>query len=169
MNELVSIIGTSHLYQFGGAARSEMQNRAFADLVRKTSICHGIRCLAEEMSNDALVAQNRTQSTVREIAQELGLAHLYCDPTENEQSAMELYIERRAAALKHLQNWSDERILEGIAGEHRKREGFWLGRLQEKNVWPCLFICGTEHAIHFSSLLRASGLRVQLVVEAWDA
>jgi hypothetical protein len=169
MHKVVAIIGTSHLYQFGGVARTEKQNQAFARLIVQACKAHSIRCLAEEMSHDALRVQDRTQSTVESIARNLGLSHIYCDPSEQEQSAMGLRVERNAAALKHFENWSDERISEGISVEHRQREQCWLKKLQENDLWPCLFICGSEHAVHFLLLLQASAFQVELVAEAWDA
>jgi hypothetical protein len=169
MRRLVALIGTSHLYQFGGAARTERQNQAFEELIRQTCQAHGIRCLAEEMSLDALKAQARMQSTVKMLAHSLSLDHIYCDPSEQEQTAMGLQVERNAGALKHFEQWNDERIAEGIAAEHRQRERYWLTKLLEKDIWPCLFICGSEHAVHFRSLLETSAVHVALLAEVWDA
>ena len=169
MRKIVALIGTSHLFQFGGSARTELQNEAFTELIDQTCKNYEIRCIAEEMSQDALRAQNRAQSTVAAIAHDLGLVHIYADPSEQEQSTLGLWVERSAAALKHFDGWSDERIAEGISAEHRQRERFWLEKLNERNVWPCLFICGSEHANHFRSLLQASSFEVEVVVEAWDA
>ena len=165
----IVVIGTDHRYQFGGATRTEQQNLAFAALLQRLCEAHGLRCLAEEMSLDALRAQDRTESTVATFARHRGIHHIYCDPSESVQFDMGLGTERNANLLRVLQGWSEEKLAGAIACEHRLREQYWRDRILETHTWPCLLVCGGEHAMPVSSLLAESGLQVALVAERWDA
>ena len=169
MRQVIAIIGTSHLYQFGGAALTAMQNDAFAELLRQSCHTHAISCLAEEMSHDALKAQDRTSSTVEELSHTLGLDHIYCDPSDAEQEALGLRIERNKTGFKHFRGWTDKELDKAIAAEHRIREGLWLEKLKDRALWPYLFVCGSQHAIHFWTLVRDEGFEAVIVSENWDA
>lgn len=144
MTHSVALIGTSHPYQFGGSACSPSQTSAFAALLRRTCLHYAAAALAEEMSLSALQRQERSESTVATIARELGLSHAYCDPTEEQQAKMGLQVEKNAIGLSHFSGWTQEQIARGVAKEHRLREQFWADRLDELNVWPVVFVCGSE-------------------------
>ena len=168
MSNLAAVLGTDHRYQIGGDERTDAQNRAFAELIHTLCQEHQVRLLAEEMSLDALEGRGRTESTVAGFARDLCIAHVYCDPSEAEQSAMGLYIERSENLLVH-KKWSADKIAEGIAKEHGVRERFWMNRMIETNVWPCLLVCGSDHAHSICSLLHNAGLTVTLLAVRWDA
>lgn len=169
MQQSVALIGTSHQYQFGGSARSPAQNAAFEALLTATCEAHHAQALAEEMSKDALKLQDRTESSVALLAKRLGLRHVYCDPSEDEQRKMGLRVERNALGLARFDGWTQSRIDEGIATEHRLREQFWYQRLLDRGAWPYVFVCGSEHVLPFRALLLSKGVSIILVAERWDA
>jgi hypothetical protein len=68
-----------------------------------------------------------------------------------------------------LNDWAEEKIIERVEQSHRIRERFWLERLLEMDLWPVLFICGADHANHFTNLLRSKRLDVSVIEEEWSA
>ena len=53
------------------------------------------------------------------------------------------------------------------ADDIKKREAYWLKRLEELNNFPCLFVLGDDHVYSFPALLNESGLQAILVASEW--
>lgn len=168
MTQHILVLGTDHRFQFGGSARSERQNAAFCHLLEDLVETHQVRLVAEEMSLDALRDQNQDESTVAAFARQNRVCHLYCDPPASIHSQMGLRVERNASWFRQVERWSDERIADAIAHEHRIRERYWKNRILEADTWPCLLVCGAEHAVPVSGLFLASGLNASIIAENWD-
>jgi hypothetical protein len=79
---MVLLIGTRHDYQRPGCQGAGQFRAQVEAACRK----HGIRLLAEEMSLDALHLCGAHRSVCQEVADSLGIAHRYCDPSIEEQS-----------------------------------------------------------------------------------
>ena len=57
----------------------------FENLIRETARSHLVRVIAEEMSAAAL---GSCKSLCKEVAEELGVAHIFCDPDNGERVAL---------------------------------------------------------------------------------
>ena len=89
--------------------------------------------LAEEFSKDALAKNRATMSSVAQVAQDLGIKHLFCDPGEAER----------------------ERL--GI-DTCDKRENHWAARLAPFMGEDILFVCGDKHVATFPEVLKRHGM-----------
>lgn len=114
----------------------------------------------------ALSESDRLYSTPAEVAEELGVRHLYCDPNWAERHALGI-LDVRYERLKH--KWSNNRARREEANCERLREGEWLRRINDLNIWPLLFICGANHLRSFRRGAEAEGIAVNVLESEWDA
>lgn len=156
MHKTVTLIGTSHDFQFG----TQSQNPNFEDFLRATCARCKAKLLAEEMSKDALAQKNLKESTVAALAIDLGISHVYCDPTNAQQFELNIYVEKNAQLFRCDPEYSEEEIAKAIKREHESRELFWLQQLNETDIWPVVFVCGSEHVNSFAILLQSNGIDV---------
>jgi hypothetical protein len=159
----VLLVGTRHDYQCPGYQGSEQ----FRVQVEASCRKHGITLLAEEMSLDALRRLGAHSSVCREVADSLGIAHRYCDPSIEElkqlgianpckfdSSSFSLFPDPRAI---------DPEIVEANA----IRRKCWLQRISEADSWPVLFVCGANHVTPFRVLLQDNGVVVDVLFPVW--
>ena len=169
MTRSVLIFGTDHKYQTRDPVLRESQHDEFASYVTRLVREHGIQCIAEEYSTQALEEEGISETTVRKLASALGIDHCYCDLDRNTRHNLRIFQEHDIRMRGFLNDWTEEEIVERIDQSHRARERFWLERLLETGHWPALFICGADHAGHFATLLRAKRLGAWVVEEHWSA
>ena len=156
MKKTVYIVATEHKYQgctLSHRRAKKTQLDQFKDFLKEQIRHLGISLLAEEMNEEALAkfphpALPPKQSVPFQAARELNKDHAYC--------------EADAAMRKKL----------GISGNDtaddiKKREAYWLKRLEELNNFPCLFVLGDDHVYSFPALLNESGLQAILVASEW--
>lgn len=98
--------------------------------------------LAEEFSAEACGLSRVSASVAQLVAHELGIAHLFCDPT------------------------TEERRRHGITS-HDDRECFWLERLLTVKPTRLLFVCGDSHQETFGDKLRSAGYDVEILSRGW--
>ena len=156
MKKTVYIVATLHRYQ--GCTRPDRlakkaQLDQFKDFLKEQIRHLGVSLLAEEMSEDALEqfphpALPPKQSVPFQVARELNKDQAYCDADAATQKEMGI---------------SENNTTE----DNRKRESYWLKRLEELNKFPCLFVVGEDHAASFPALLNESGLQAVLVAREW--
>lgn len=166
--QLAYIIGTSHEFQLASTSRPVAAHLAFESYIREVCEANNIRAICEEMNREALRNNGREHSTLRTLASCLNLPHRYCEASENEQELAGLYVERSEALIRACGNWSDEKITSEIAKEHRWRESYWIKKIQSLDVWPVLFICGSDHSRALASALRSQGIKAIVANENWD-
>lgn len=80
----VILIGTSHKYQLPGGPTAD-EFRAFIE--RVCAEFH-VRAIAEEASLEALAQKHASQSACEKIANDLGISHRYCDPNNEQRTAL---------------------------------------------------------------------------------
>jgi hypothetical protein len=134
----VFLIGVNHEFQMVGrfTAVSEEQFEKFRIMLRDLIKQHGIRGIGEEMNVEALHKWGSGPSIACELANELGIAHRYCDAD------------------------TASRKKEGYPGKER----YWLEQLEVFDGFPAFFIMGADHVDNFNNLLRESGFETQVVV-----
>jgi hypothetical protein len=145
----VFLIGTCHDYQLRGEFSKVTSNQRdgfiamLRDLTKRNAICG----IGEEMNKEGLKRHFcLAESFARQVADELGIEHRYCDPD--------------SATRKRLG------IPESEAG-WPQRERYWLEQLQALNRFPALFIMGAEHFESFRDLLRQAGFEAIEVERDW--
>ena len=136
----VLLIGTNHVYQRPDIRGSE----EFRTLIEDSREEHDIKIIAEEMSLDVLHKYGATESSCKQVADSIGIPHLYCDPS---------YKEQKKLGIKQPGRERDP-VADAI------REDYWLEHILKQNSWPVLFICGADHTESFRDLLQANDIVV---------
>ncbi|SRR6266446_3218247 len=153
------VVGTSHTLQ-----RTSMELKAFLeDLCREFKI----RAVAEEMSEEALSQHGGVASIPMQVARALATSHKLCDPNNAERAKLGIRQETDIRVQAFPSTLPESEVMAALADSNAKREQFWLEQLQNLNVWPVLFICGADHVVSFSQLLRCHGIATHVAAEDW--
>jgi hypothetical protein len=160
----ISIIGTHHPIQLEGNVEKSGQDE-FVALIEQVVHLLGIELIAEEMSEEGLDGTNC--STASKVALELGIEHLFCDPTTEERRALGIADVGRIKAFAAMGLRRAESASEQIKAAYSRREREWLRRIEEAKTWPVLFVCGADHVEPFRRLCSESGLKVQVLEGEW--
>jgi hypothetical protein len=152
----VIIIGTSHRLQAGHEEHSAEAQLAFQNLVEATAKKYRVKFIAEEMTEDILSAFGVSETISKRVATRKNLAHAYIDLTSEERHCLQtdrlsLYEIRSDAKLSEPQFSALERLVGEL------RECAWVVRVLAANVWPTLFICGSNHATRVADLFDRVG------------
>lgn len=167
MNRIAYILGTNHIYQRDDELCEPGTVDAFIEYLDSVCKSHGINAIGEEMSISTLHDFGRAVSIPKKFASTHGKRHKYCDPDRAEQAKLgirEACVVRYDVREKHL---PEEQITQLIWEEDLKREPCWLCKIQELNVWPLLFICGSDHIKSFTQLLSTIATAVHVVNQNW--
>lgn len=158
---MIIIVGTSHAIQIADPALQPFLE----------SLCreYNVRAMAEEMSEEAL-AQNRCAASIpMQVASVLALPHKLCDPNNAERAKLEIYQVSEIRMWNSISNsaLSESEIAARLKESYEKRERYWLERLRCLNVWPVLFICGSDHVASFCKLLEVQSIAAYVVAKDW--
>jgi hypothetical protein len=159
------LLGTSHAIQRGESGRpSDLE-------ARLEIVCRdfAVRALGEEMNREVLAKGNTPETVGERVARRLGLAHIYCDPTEAERMSMGTTTVPKIHAQAWRLDWSDEETARQLATHNDLVEGYWFGRIRELDLWPMLFMCGAEHVSSFSRRASQQGHEVVIADKDWGA
>jgi hypothetical protein len=150
---MIYIIGTAH-------ARTQMWSDAirngecldtdaatveqFQLYLRDAAISLDAAVIAEELSQQVVEDRPGGASVAEQVAHDLQLMHLYCDPDRDE---------RQKLCIK----------------TGAEREAIWLLRLQRlhPNSTSIIFVCGADHCNSFKAMLDQNELRAQIYCRDW--
>jgi predicted XRE-type DNA-binding protein len=159
---IIIIVGTSHTIQ-----TTELKLKVFLEeLCRKFSV----RAVAEEMFEEALAEKDCAESIPMQVADALQIEHKFCDPNMSKRTELGIFQENQI----RVQNWisnsqlSESEIAELVIVSHGKREQYWLEQLRSLNVWPVLFICGSNHVTSFHKLIEQQGFVAHIAADDWE-
>jgi hypothetical protein len=143
MDKTVYVVGTLHRYQGtynidGRATATKEELEQFKRFLKEIVCQHRIRSVAEEMSVEAL--------------------QKYPHPDLPSGESIPLQV---AEDLNLPHKYCDRDLPED------QREPHWLQQLENFNLFPCLFVLGSDHADSFPALLNKSRLRPSLLIKEW--
>jgi hypothetical protein len=166
MRRAVYIIGTGHDIQYG---RSHPDER-FYDLLVEACQAHAIQVVAEEAPEDV---RDITQTVPARVAKSLGLHPLPCDPDKKMRKQLGIVNRSDLRANKfraapEVTPMFDAADCAEINRSDRIREGYWIDRLLELDVWPVLFVCGALHSLSLCIALQERGLEGLIAEEDWE-
>lgn len=133
-----------------------------------------ITVIGEEWSSELLEENGVTTTTPQDVARELNIAHIFCNPNSEEMKI--LGIPNREAiknklgikGLVFLNSYEDKQII----AEQRKyfpiKERFWLNKIKNRLRENIIFVCGTDHLKSFGKLLSDSGCKFQILPKRFD-
>jgi hypothetical protein len=131
-------------------------------------VLQNARGIAEEMSVESLKIHGAMDSIPRQVANELGIAHLYADPDSNERTLLGLAVDEDSIRLPlWLSDKSSEEIEAAVAEDRAKREREWIRRVIQFDKSPLVFVCGRDHAHGFHEQLREAGFDATLYSPNW--
>ena len=168
MNRIAYILGTNHIYQRDDDSCEPGSVDAFIEYLDSVCQLHGINAIGEEMSISALHDFDRTESIPAKFATTHGKSHKYCDPDRAEQERLGIRENHVVRYHVRQKNLSEEQIRQLCWEEDLKREPYWLCKVQELNVWPLLFICGSDHIKSFTQLLSTVATAVHVAHQNWS-
>ena len=148
---MLYLIGVNHSVQHDGRAvhhgqEIERLREGFAEFIVRTAQQTHAKVIAEENNQEVLEKFAATKSVAFTVAAELGIRHLFCEPS---------IAERKRLGIS----------LTGSPADYEKREKYWLEKLRPIVEVPILFILGADHIASFSELAKSSGLPVSVAVE----
>jgi len=168
------LIGVNHGYQYDG--NESVDTIAFRNFLREVQSLHRVQLLAEELNSEAIKKtryEGVTGSIAENIAREADIAHLHCDPTQDERKQLgiptrEEIVER--LGYKGLPCLTSQQGTE-VSIEEKKywdiRERFWLDKLVSSLKEKIIFVVGACHVNRFKVLLDENGHVSQILVEHW--
>ena len=131
--------------------------------------------IAEEASDEWIAAHGHAAASVaKEVAEQLRIQHLFCDPDTGQRRAIglkvgeELVIHAMALSRETGREWTDihgEEIEKGFP----IREAVWLERLEgrDPNNRSVIFVCGAGHVDTFSGALYARQILASIHCRDW--
>jgi hypothetical protein len=163
----VLLVGTSHEYQLAKTP-SVRGADAFGRFVEQICASSTVAAIGEEMNPEALRQLKATQSICKKIADTARIPHIYCDPDNKIRRNLNIKGEQDIKEEAFFQNWDEMKTETEIRRSHSVREAYWLEQITNFNIWPILFICGSNHVDPFSDMLWKNGLPVEIVAKDWE-
>ena len=155
----VHVIGVDHMIQHNGFVVAPSEDvdpklmataiREFQGYLRQQIKLMGATVLAEEFSNDAMTKSGATILTAAQVALELRIRHLSCDPGK---------VHRRRLGIRN-----------NDPHGNRLREHVWATRLARLRARAVLFLCGDEHVDTFPTVLMHYGFKSRVLSQGWGA
>ena len=157
---MIHIVGTNHELQHSARpkraaeglvkkAREELQEYLRLEIKRLKPVV-----VAEESVEEVLKCLG-AESTVKAIADECGIKHLYCDPDSVTRNRLGVPI-----GSEHLTEEEKQKF-------HKIRENYWYQQIEPYNGQAILFVCGAEHVSSFRALLEQYKCRIETLCEYW--
>lgn len=168
---MLHIIGLDHRAQArkpGNQLTGAQQ--AFADCLRRTIEQVRPIFIAEEDNEEALAKRCKV-SIAKEIADEEGIEHRFCDPNGEQRKAIACAdgqtLEREMLTHDDPNLLYEETVIKALAIEMGQyypiRERFWYERLDGCRDRNAVFICGACHIDSFGRLLKSKGVPFEVV------
>jgi hypothetical protein len=164
------LLGTNHRHQVIGCPEGRYVE--FSELLRREVREHRLQAIAEELNDEAIQLWQGTGSVARAVSQDLGIRHVYCDPTSTERLALGI------PSLQELRTkFGYGRVLTHIQDEHLaaeqatywpRREAHWLSCLKPLRTCNFLFVLGSSHMESFSKLLESEEIGYITLHTRWS-
>ena len=153
---MIYIIGTRHSLQVwtdlvrkGGSLDASLQEvEAFENYLLNSAQSLKADIIAEEASDESVAAYTGGSSVPKDVAAQLGIEHLFCDPDTAQRQSI------------------------GKVGEklHAAREAVWLARLEgcDPNNKSVIFVCGANHVNAFKDRLHSKQILAEIYCADWS-
>jgi hypothetical protein len=148
---MLYLVGVDHSVQHDGCVRYkgpefERLREEFPEFLIQIARQIDVKVIAEESHEDVLRKFSATKSVASVVASELGVKHLFCEPSIAEREQLGI-------------------TSTGRREDFEKREKFWLEKLRDLKETPILFILGPNHMAGFSELAKNNGMSVEVAEE----
>jgi hypothetical protein len=180
---MIHIIGTCHKTQVWSELVKKQplgvvplaKIKAFQKFVTEAAIRLGAVTIGEEMSEDRMfVYGHNAMSVAQLVARHLKIAHVFCEPNQNERLALGLRVgDEMAQHASEIATRTGRAFPQVHEEEVRKqfltRETFWATRLAPYNPEgnAVVFICGADHCATLPETLRQKGFKANIQCPDW--
>jgi len=164
---MIYVLGLNHhLEQFRHVGNDPKAVARLQNYVRVFCTEKSIQLIAEEWSDDATKYWEVESTYCEDVATDLGIAYLPCDPNLTERARLGIRSRQEIAeelgiefAMVHFYPEDEELVNAAAGGEDIKRERHWLEKLIEPAVASerILLLCGYEHVERFITLAQREG------------
>lgn len=154
-NNKIIVLGTSHPLQCGNEKCSSKELiQEFKQ--RLEQICKecGIKCIVEEMSPEGLQKHEVENTIAYTLSKDLNLKHHYTDLSIEHIADLCIYIDSFMLREPTNENKKSKRELLHQHLLNPIRERFWLANILNLNIWPTVFICGSDHVDNMVELIN---------------
>ncbi len=153
---MIHIIGTAHerTQMWSDAIRNgescdtdSATVEKFRQYLHDQAISLGATAIAEELSKQVVDDREGGMSVAKQVADDIRLHHLYCDPDRDERKKLGITLETDCSV----------------------REAIWLSRVKSlsPNETSIIFVCGANHSSTFNSTLERSGIQARIHCSDW--
>ena len=169
------VLGTSHPLQCGSAECGKRSISLLEQEIRRTLSEHGIKRIAEEMSDDGLRKRLGDGPAHKTLCQRIGAREGipvdFVDLGIKERACLSLSdVSISTSAIKHAEGRSElmriHKALSSLCGEVRER--VWVARVLSGDGWPVLFVCGANHVDAVGQLFGRAGVEATIVCRDFD-
>ena len=166
----LEILGTNHFHQAVGNRKGRPD--AFQSYLVGLARSNKYDAIAEELSVEAIPKLGGTDSVARLVSQDIGIKHLFCDPTSSERVEIGIRSEdtiKQLLQIGKLMNANESREVDAeLKRDWPAREEFWLRKLRTLRASNILFIVGSDHVKTFSELLDRQRICFICLEERWS-
>lgn len=168
----IFLVGVNHAHQIFKASCPVGRPWEFLENLRQFALTTGCNALGEEMSEAALPEMGANGSVTAKLAEELGMPHMFCDPSRPEREELAIPSEAQLRMLLNLGRVLNRTEQNRLDWEGRKhwpvREAFWLRKLRELGSSRVLFVLGSDHVETFTTLLVRERFWASCMVARWE-
>jgi hypothetical protein len=169
---MIYLLGVDHKVQWD---KSLEETKEFEQYLKTEIPAKGITFVGEEFSPEVAQNTNSEQTTIKAIAEEMGIEHKYCDPDSDKR--LELGIKTNKEIEKEIKKQlgytlyiphKDMNKFEDLCNAEKAkyfpmRENYWLEQILSEKDKTILFICGSDHIESFNTLLQKTNLQTQVL------
>ena len=174
MRPAVYALGTSHPLQCGAAECGADRISHLEQKIRRAVSEHGIRRIAEEMSDDGLQERAGDEATRGTVCQRIAPDDVpvqFVDLGAKERGCLSLSDGNIVGfILEHVEDNRERAELREsfsvLCGEVRER--IRVARVLSGGEWPVLFVCGADHAVSVSRLFERVGVQTTIICRDFD-
>lgn len=145
---MLYLIGVDHSVQHNGRAgyqgtEFERLRKDFPLYLSQVARNFHAEVIADESNQEVLEKFSATKSVVLNVAKELGVKHVFCEPSVEERKQLRI-------------------TGTGNPQDYEKREKCWLKKLTPYKNLPILFVVGAKHIESFSKLASKEGMSIHV-------
>ena len=174
MRPAVFVLGTSHPLQCGAAECGADRISLLEQKIRRALSKHGIRRIAEQMSDDGFRERAGDEAARGTVCQHIAPDDVpvhFVDLGAKERGCLSLSDDNIVGfVLEHVEDNSELAELREsftvLCGEVRER--VWVARVLSGDEWPVLFVCGADHAVSVSRLFERVGVQTTIICRDFD-
>src|SRR5258707_5220588 len=126
----VVLVGTAHRFQCLWREADSVVVGKFQAFIRDLCLRHGVRAIAEEMSEASLAGRGSAESTAQLVCRELGLTHLFADPGPIERKELGIRGVHDVQLEGFFGDWSTDMTENELRKSHDIRERYWVDRMR---------------------------------------